>query len=609
MDVCKRVDTAYLENRWNEDLRPLSVSLCAVHNNPPASRLADNGDDLGRSVFCTHFHDACDLEHSVVIAAASALELPDYLVVVVYLIGTLALGVAIGRRMKTGSDFFLGGRRLPWWAIGMSLVATDIGGTDIIGVGGAAYSYGLAVANFEWIGCVPAMIVGAFVFIPFFYRTGVYTVPEFLERRYNAGVRSVMALCWLLFMACNLGIMLLASAKMTSSVFGWDQASCIWVTAGLVGFYTIVGGLAAVVYTDMIQCGVMIAGCLLVLVLGLVEVGGVGELRSRLAEAEQRSAAVRESGVDTRVSTAETAVAQETASSTEQVEHTSLILPVDTDSPFPWTGIYFGLALILSPAYWIGNQAIVQRSLGARSEFEAKASYIWGAVLKNLIPIIIAIPGLIAVVLLPDLEEGDQAFPGLISLLLPVGLRGLFVAAFLAALMSSIDSYLNSAATIVSHDLYKRFVNPDVTDERLLTIGRITTAALVAWAIAFAFLLTLMKEGSGIYAIFQTLMAFFQGPAFAVLLIGVLWKRATGKAAFVALLCGIATSVSLFALNHPAVYEALDWQPLFRIQEPFLYFSVWAFLVTAVLLISLSLMMKPESNDKSAYVFDLKGSR
>jgi solute:Na+ symporter, SSS family len=554
---------------------------------------------------------------------SASLSWPDYAVVIVYLVGTLALGVAIGRKMKTGSDFFLGGRQLPWWAIGMSLVATDIGGTDIIGVGGLAYTHGMAVANFEWIGCVPAMIVGAFVFIPFFYRTGVYTVPEFLERRYNAGVRSVMALCWLLFMACNLGIMLLASAKMMSAVFGWNEALCIWMTAGLVGFYTCVGGLAAVVYTDMIQCSVMIAGCLLVLVMGLYQVGGIGELRDRLAEAEQRRAAtvaVTGGGVSTAADgpaqmdaqrqghpdgltlppKADTAVAH---NSEDAIEHTSLILPVDTNSPFPWTGIYFGLALILSPAYWIGNQAIIQRSLGARSEFEAKASYIWGAVLKNLIPIIVAVPGLIAVALLPDLEDGDSAFPSLVNHLLPVGLRGLFVAAFLAALMSSIDSYLNSAATIVSHDLYKRFVNRDVTDERLLTLGRIVTAVLVAWAIGFAFVLMQMNENSGLYAIFQTLMAFFQGPAFAILLIGVLWKRATGVAALIALVCGIATSVSLFALNHPAVYGALGWQPLFRIQEPFLYFSVWAFLVTAVLLVGISLITPPEPEAKTRYVF------
>ena len=530
------------------------------------------------------------------IAAANPLTLPDYIVIALYLAGTIAIGIVIGMRMKTGSDFFLGGRRLPWWAIGMSLVATDIGGTDIIGVGGAAYSYGLAVANFEWIGCIPAMIVGAFVFIPFFYRAGVYTVPEFLERRYNAGVRSVMAVCWLLFMACNLGIMLLASAKMMSAVFGWNEAACIVVTAVLVGGYTFVGGLAAVVYTDMIQCVVMIAGCLMILVLGLVEVGGIGELKARLAEADARKAAMSSQHDVPAADDAEPAESSVT-------ERTSLILPVDTPTPFPWPGIYFGLALILSPAYWIGNQAIVQRSLGARSEFEARASYIWGALLKNIIPLIIAIPGLIAVALLPNLKDGDAAIPNLVGILLPAGLRGLFVAAFLAALMSSIDSYLNSAATIVSNDFYKRFIDRNVSDERLLKVGRFTTLALVIWAIAFAFLLTAMSEKSGMYAIFQTLMAFFQGPAFAILLIGILWRRATGNAALAALLCGIGTSVSLYALNQPVVCEALGWPPLFKIQEPFLYFSIWAFAVTTVVLVVVSLLSGPVPEEKLRYVF------
>ena len=527
----------------------------------------------------------------------NTLSFADYVVVALYLTGTILLGLWIGRRTRTGDDFFLGGRRLPWWAIGFSLVATDIGGTDIIGVGGAAHRFGIAVANFEWIGCVPAMIVGAFVFIPFFYRTGVYTVPEFLERRYNANVRTVMAVCWLLFMACNLGLMLVASARMMSGLFGWHEWTCIIATAVLVGFYTCVGGLAAVVYTDMIQCVVMIAGCLAILFLGIVKVGGISELRSRLdaipATAEQTPAETEDDvgnisaveGVDARR------------------EATSLILPVDTPSPFPWPGIFFGLALILSPAYWIGNQAIVQRSLGARSEFEAKASYVWGALLKNLIPFIVAVPGLIAIVLLPDLDNSDMAIPRLVGMLFPTGLRGLFVAAFLAALMSSIDSYLNSAATIVTHDLYRRFVNPDVSPQKTLVIGRSVTSVLVLWAVAFAFLLTQMAEDSGLYTIFQTLMAFFQGPAFAILLIGVFWRGATGYAAFAGLLCGIATSITLYALNQPAVYEALGWQPLFRIADPFLYFSVWAFVVTAIVLTVVSLFGPKEDIDRSRYVF------
>ncbi len=504
------------------------------------------------------------------LADSSVLTLPDYLVIAIYLAATLGLEYRHRPATQERHRLLLGGRRLPWWAIRMSLVATDIGGTDIIGVGGAAYSHGLAVANFEWIGCVPAMIVGAFVFIPFFYRSGVYTVPEFLERRYNAGVRSVMALCWLLFMACNLGIMLLASAKMMSAVFGWNTTACIVVTALLVGGYTLIGGLAAVVYTDMIQCCVMIAGCLLILVLGLVEVGGIDELNRRLTKAEARTQQSIEAPNDQQPPPAPPAIADDSNRDKESpAERTSLILPVDTPSPFPWPGIYFGLALILSPAYWIGNQAIVQRSLGARSEFEAKASYVWGALLKNIIPLIVAVPGLIAVALLPDLPDGDSAIPSLVGVLLPPGLRGLFVAAFLAALMSSIDSYLNSAATIVSSDLYKRFINPAVTDEQLLRVGRVTTVALIFWALGFAFLLTRMNEESGIYAIFQTLMAFFQAPAFAILLLGILWRRATGRAALDRLLSGIATSVSLYALNQPAVYESLAGRRCSRFRSRF----------------------------------------
>jgi solute:Na+ symporter, SSS family len=544
------------------------------------------------SIFClntqhSHLFDHASSEFSVLTTA-------DYLVILCYLAITLAIGVRIGLRVKSGQDYFLGSRQLPWWAIGMSLVATDIGGTDIIGVGGATYTHGLAVANFEWIGCVPAMIVGAFVFIPFFYRAGVYTIPEFLERRYNAGVRSITAFCWLAFMACNLGIMLLASAKMMSAVFGWDESMCIWVTAVLVGGYTLVGGLAAVVYTDAIQCGVMIGGCLLILVLGLIKVGGISGLQQRLDEVHQRASASAQ--------ITENAVTEDSSLS-DGASRTSLILPVDTKTPFPWPGIYFGLALILSPAYWIGNQAIVQRSLGARSEFEAKAAYVWGALLKNIIPLIVAVPGLIAVALLPDLEDGDIAIPQLVGVILPVGLRGLFVAAFLAALMSSIDSYLNSASTIVSNDFIRRFINPDASEKSLLTIGRITTVLLVAWAIVFAFMLTRMNENSGLYAIFQTLMAFFQGPAFAILLIGILWRRATGRAAVIALLCGIATSISLYSLNQPSITQALGIEPLFKIQEPFLYFSIWAFAVTSVLLVVLSYLTPPEAEEKLQFVY------
>ncbi len=524
----------------------------------------------------------------------SLLNVLDYLVIAAYLIGTVVLGLKIGAKVSGGADFFLAGRQLPWWAIGMSLVATDIGGTDIIGAGGAAYRHGLAVANFEWIGCIPAMILAAFVFIPWFYRAGVSTIPEFIELRYGLPPRIILACCWLIFMACNLGIMLLASARLMSSMLGWDPQMCILVTAGLVGIYTYAGGLAAVVYTDVLQCIVMIAGCLLVLAVGMAKVGGISGLQAAIEQAEQRRAAVTQQTTEASstppvpVSSATSAGWPDAAAS-----RMSLILPADTPTPFPWPGILFGLAMILSPAYWIGNQAIVQRSLGARSEFEAQASYVWGAVLKNIIPLIVAIPGLIAFALIPDLPDGDTAIPRLVTEVLPAGARGIFIAAFLAALMSSVDSYVNSAAALLCKDLYQRLLRPAATDEQLLRIGRIATVLLVLWAILFAEILMRIDQGSGIYVIFQTLMSFFQGPAFAILLLGILWKRATAFAATVGLLTGISTAISLFALNQPAVCSLLQIRPLFRISDPFLYFSIWAFIVTVLVMVAVSLLSKP----------------
>ncbi len=395
----------------------------------------------------------------------------DYLVLLLYLAATLWLGFWIGRRVKTGQDYFLAGRSLPWWAVG----------------------------------------------IP----------------------------CAIFFVAV------------------------------VAGAYTMAGGLAAVVYTDVLQCAVMIGGCLLVLVFGLAEVGGFAALAERVAEREAAESAVGDT----------------------LIEHNELILPVDTSTPFPWTGIFFGLALVLSPAYWIGNQAIIQRSLGARSEFEAKASYVWGAVLKNLIPLIVAVPGLVAFALLPEVQDGDSAFPLLATRLLPIGLRGMFLAAFLAALMSSVDSYLNAASTIFVNDFYHRFIDRRMEERKVLRVGRITTALLMVWAIGFALWCSRM-EGTGIYGVFQTLMSFFQGPALAVLLAGVFWSRANRYGAIWGFLGGVTTAVSMFALNLPAVSQWLGWAPLFQISEPFLYFSVWSFVVTWFLIIVISLSTPAEPAEK-----------
>jgi SSS family solute:Na+ symporter len=515
------------------------------------------------------------------------LHLLDYLAILAYLAGTMLIGYWFSKSIHSSSDFFLAGRHLPWWAVGFSLVATDIGGTDIVGLGGMAHAYGMAAANFDWIGCVPAMLVGAFVFIPHFWRCGITTVPELLERRFDVRVRSAVSLAWFVFMACNLGVMLVAAARFMAGLADWDPYFTIVVVSALVAIYTCSGGLAAVVYTDVLQGTIMIGGCLIVTLMGFWEFGGWGPLQEAVQNTLARQAPLPST----------TAV-----SPAPNLPHFDLVLPVDTPSPYPWTAILFGLTFVVSPAYWIGNQSIVQRSLAARSEYEAKAAYVWGALLKNIIPLVIVVPGLMALVRFPHLEasERDHALSKLIATSFGPGVRGVFVAAFLAALMSSVDSYLNSATTLFTNDFYRRFWRPQADERRLVRVGRTMTAALTLWGVLFA--VVLLQLNAGIYAIFQTLMAFIQGPAFAVLLTGLLTRRAVAGAAFVGFLCGVFTTISLFLLNQQWFCDLVGARRLFRMDDPFLYFSMWAFFVTVLVTLALSYGQRAEPADKLKYV-------
>lgn len=525
----------------------------------------------------------------------------DYLVIISYLTATMAIGLWVGSYVRSGSDFFLAGRSLPWWAIGMSLVATDIGGTDLVGVGGDAFRYGLVMGNFEWIGCVPAMLVAAFVFIPHLWRCQVTTIPEYLERRFSVQVRTAVAACWLVLMACNLGVMLLAAAKFMHVLAGWDVAFSIVLTAVLVGIYTWSGGLAAVVYTDVLQSAVVISGCLGVLIVGLVQMGGIESFVDQVHEAANVRRVQQTEKAAGALADGQTAKVKRPPVKGAKSEHLSLVLPIETTSPGPWPAILFGLALIVSPGYWIGNQCIVQRSLGAKSEFQAKASYVFGALLKSAFPFLIAVPGLIALVKFPELahENADQALPLLVAHLLPEGVRGVFVAAFVAALMSSVDSYLNSATTIYANDFYRRFYRPNADEGQMLDIGRWTTIGFVLWAVYFAF--QMMVFGQGIYSIFQTLMSFLVGPTLAVILAGMLSTRTTSEGALVGFVGGVFTSVSLFALNQPAVCHGLGTLPLFRIGQAYLYYSIWAFLTAMALTMIFSYFGRPDALDKTRY--------
>ncbi|RKY52816.1 MAG: hypothetical protein DRP89_07080 [Candidatus Neomarinimicrobiota bacterium] len=472
----------------------------------------------------------------------------DFFIVVAYLVAIPVFGVYFKKYVKTEEDYFLAGRMLPWWVISMSIIGTNIGAYDYVGAAGGAYRFGIAQANYEWIGAIPAMVLSAFLFVPYYWKAGVYTVPEFLGKRYNIGVRVIEAILWGTFLACVLGVFFWASGLMLNEYLGIPIEFSIIITAAIVGIYTITGGLAAVAMTDVVQLLVMFIGGIALTILGFWTVGGWSGMVSRIIPAHP--------------------------------DHFKLFLPLSNPT-YPWLGMIFGLAFVLSPAWWGCHQAIIQRTLGARSEWDAKAGMLFAAFPKMFIPVLVVLPGLLALSLNPNLvgPDMDKAFPWLIRNLLPTGLAGLAFAAFIAALISSVDSTLNSAATLWTRDIYQRFFVKNASNKHYLKVGRILTFAFVLWGIVFA---PVTKKFPGIYVAMQTLLSIFQGPTFAITLLGIYWKRATQWGGLFGLLGGVGISTFLFASFH--------WS--------FLYVAWWSFIGAIVINIIVSLLTRPEPIEK-----------
>jgi len=529
-----------------------------------------------------------------------ALARIDLIIIFLYMIGIMVLGTYYARYVQSSEDFYVSGKMLPWWAIGMSLVATDISALDFIAASGQGYKWGVVVANFDWIGCLPPMILGAFLIVPFYWRAGVYTIPEYLGLRYNRWVQLIQGLLWGGFLACILGALYWATGLMLVEFMpirddfaggalknslnfllgfyhaaegsNWQIMSWLILIAVVVGIYCYAGGLSAVVVTDVAQLVIMYIGGTAIIVLGMIKVGGMSGLTSKIY-----------------------------ALGPEFHNHFKLFLPADSPSPYPWQGILFGLAFVLAPAYWLGNQAIVQRNLGAKSEWDTKGGMLWGAFLHALIPIMVAFPGLIALALYPGEKSGDVAFPRLIHKLLPPGLTGLVFAVLLAALMSTAASNLNSAATIWMKDVYQKFVIPLVgwtrgkfkpekkelkpSDRHYLAVGRSLTAMFVVFGIFFAPIVT---RYSGLYIAIQSFLTFIQGPNLALILFGIIWSRATGWGGLAGLLTGLASSILMFYFKGY----------IFTREEPFLFIAWWSFVISSVTIVIVSLATKPEPREK-----------
>ncbi len=486
----------------------------------------------------------------------------DVGIILVYMVGVFILGTFFAKYVGTGDDFFLAGRALPFWAIGMSIVVSDIGAFDFVAVAGAVYDTGISAANFDWLGSMPAMVIAAFLFIPYYWRARVYTVPEFLGKRYNNGVRIIHAVFWGCFFLVSQAVMLwLTADKFLHGVLGWNAHLSVWVIVLITGIYTYAGGLTAVVFTDVVQLLIMYVGGLSLLALSFWEVGGWTSLQTQIA-------ALGDSFKD----------------------HYTILLPHDTKTAFPWDGIVFGLGLVMATSYMAGNQAVVQRTFGAKSEWDAKGGMLFGGFLKCFIPLMVALPGLAAVILVPNLDDPDLAVPMLVKQIMPPGLRGLMFAALLAALMGNVGATLNSVTTVWTSDIYERFMavtfKKPIGQRHSLIVGRTFTVTFMLLSGIFAEQLGSVR---GIYVFIQTCLSIFQGPVFAILLIGILWKRANQWGGLAGLVGGLCCTTILH-----------NTEGIFPSDNPFLFVAMWSFVFSSIVTIVVSLLTPPDPEEKTA---------
>lgn len=445
----------------------------------------------------------------------------DLTIVAGYLAAIVFMGFRLSRRVHDARDYFLAGRSLTWVIIGLSIIGTNVSANGYVGASGGAYNSGIAQANFEWIGAIPAMILASLVFIPLYWRSGVYSIPEYLGLRYNQPVRVVAAAVASIFAIFAIGVSLWAIALTLQSYLDWPIWMGIVVTGTVVGLYSISGGLAAVAFTDALQVIIMFLGGVAIVAIGLHDAGGPVEFGRTLVE--------------------------------ENPTHLQAYLPADHPD-FPWPGVILGLAIVLSPAYWCGGQAILQRTLGARSQWDASASMMFAAFAKTLVPLLIVFPGLLALVMHADIDYPDMALPWVVKNVLPPGLSGLMFVAIIAALQSSIDSSINSTALMITRDI-RGVLAKQADPEADLRIGRWLTLIILLGGMALA---PFIGELGGIYVFIQSLLSLFQGPMLALLVLGAFSRHVTPTAGLITLVSGIAIAGGLMAGGMNMLYVAFS---------------------------------------------------
>jgi len=489
------------------------------------------------------------------------LSMIDWITIAVYFLAVFAVGFYFARKERTSRDYFLAGGNVLWFAIGASIFASNIGSEHLIGLAGSGADSGLAVGAYE-MQAIFCIVVLGWIFLPYYLKSKVFTMPEFLEKRFNPGCRwTLTTISVFAYVFTKISVSLFAGAILIKAVIGWPPIVSAIVLVIATGIYTIAGGLSAVIYTDLIQAAILIAGSVVLTMIGMDRVGGFAGLREALPP-----------------------------------DFFHMIKPAN-HPVYPWTGTIIGI-VILGIWYWCSDQVIVQRALGAKSLTHSRGGAVFTAWLKILPLFIFVLPGLIARVLWESEVSAnpDMAYPLIITRLLPSGAAGLMIAALLAALMSSLSSVFNSCSTLITMDVYNK-IKPDSSEKRLVLVGRLVTAGIVIISLIWIPMIRFLSNQ--LYQYLQSIQAYIGAPITAVFLIGILWKRATGKAALTTMIVGGTLGLIRFATDVLSKMGYTNFGP-FNILTgyAFLNYSVIMFVFCVILMVVISLLTQKPKDEQ-----------
>jgi SSS family solute:Na+ symporter len=506
----------------------------------------------------------------------------DLAIVAFYFALVLSIGWYLKGRAKTGEDFFMAGREMTAWVAGLSFLSANLGALELMGWAGSAYQYGIMATNAYWIGAIPAMLFLALVMMPFYYISRTHSVPGYLKLRFGEPSRALSAVCFAFMTVLMSGVNMFAMAKVMQIVLGWNINFSIWVSSLTVAIYVALGGLRSAIFNEVLQFFLIWAGSLLIPILGLYEAGGWGNLKQLIAH---------------RVS--------------EQYVHIWAGVGSFSNNPMGinWVGVVFGLGAVISMGYWTTDFLVVQRILSAKDLRSAEMAPIIGAAFKMMVPVIVILPGLLGLAVLPDKlvpesmasASGAHSYNDVLPLMLArycgPGLLGLGITALIAGFMSGMAGNVSAFTTVWTYDIYHPLINSKGTDQHYVNIGRWTTIIGVLISVGTAYL---VMQFASIMDYVQALFSFFIAPLFGTVVLGMLWKRATGPGGFWGLLCGTLCSIGMWTwvkLDPTALrYVALSPHAKGLAQD--YYQALWSCIVCVLVTVGISLATERMPDDE-----------